>query len=329
MARGVPPQQPHLGRDADDRDVSAPEPDARHEPEAGHPVRVRVSDASKVSRVDTGSLEEAPPLGGRFSTWRRRRAGRGATGEEGEAAGPAQPQTTVVPFPRGEAARRRRRWFAVLAVVLAALLFVGVVFFSPVFTTRTVTVEGARLTNPEGVEDALSRFKGVPLTRVSKNSVREAVGDLPQVRSVDVVLEPPHTIIVHLHERVGIAVVRDGERWVLVSSQGEQLATFGSRERPDVPVIDGGREVLTTDKFATVAEVLAELPAEVLARLDGASASSEASVELSFGDGRKAIWGDASDSELKARVLAALVSGEATASAGEYDVSAPLHPVVK
>lgn len=352
MARPVPPQQPRLGREREEPG-RGPGPGPRWDPDdpdhrgtdphetmsgdtvpdgigegTGDPVRVRVNDGTKVSRVDTGSLEETPAPGGRFSTWRRRRRAQREAGaaEPSENAG----ERTVVAFPRSEASRRRRgRWLALLTVLVVALLFVGLVFFSPLFATRTINVEGARLTNPERVEDALEGFKGVPLTRVSKDGVRAAVGDVPQVRSVDVVLQPPHTITVRLHERVGVAAVRDGEHWVLVDSQGKQLATSGPQDRPDVPVIDGGRQVLATEQFATVADVLAELPAEVLSRLDSASASSGASVELSFRDGRKAVWGDASDSELKARVLAALATGEATSSAREYDVSAPLHPVVK
>lgn len=341
MVRPTPPHQPRLGRESD----SAEHADSRageenlfdrpthddsgefFEPE---PVRVRVNDESKVSRVDTGQLEETPVPGSRFSSWRQRRRVAKAQSAVTEAEPTDDDPDTVVAFPRSSHRRlRRNRWLALLGALLAAGLFVGLVFFSPLFATRAIDVEGARLTNPQNVEDALQRFEGVPLTRISKDEVREAVGNVPQVKSVDVILKPPHTITVELHERVGVATVQEGQELILVDSQGKQLSTYGQQNRPDVPMIEGGRDVLSTDKFSAISNVLASLPANVLSQLDTAAAPSESAVELTFADGRKAIWGDSSNSELKAQVLAALVNDEDTADGTEYDVSAPLHPTIK
>ncbi|WP_016995771.1 cell division protein FtsQ/DivIB [Kocuria atrinae] len=341
MVRPTPPHQPRLGWDPDSEDLRShgPGEDGPYDGAAhddfddtgeNEPVRVRVIDESKVSRVDTGQLQETPLPGGRFSTWRqRRKAAKAEAADQDSAADPSDPDT-VVDFPRSSHRRRRRnRWLALLAALLVAALFVGIVFFSPLFATRSIDVEGARLTDPQNVEEALQPFEGVPLTRISKEEVRAAVGDVPQVKSVDVVLEPPHTITVQLHERVGVAAVKEGQDVVLVDSQGQQLATYGEGDRPDVPMIEGGRDVLSTNKFAAISDVLAALPANVLSQLDTAAAPSESSVELTFADGRKAVWGDSSDSELKAQVLAALVSDEATANGTVYDVSAPLHPTIE
>ena len=341
MVRPTPPHQPRLGRDRDAEDPQltgqsedSPFDGAAHDEfdDAGEnePVRVSVNDESKVSRVDTVQLEETPLPGGRFSTWRQRRKSAKAEAAADDADADSTDPDTVVAFPRSSHRRRRRkRWLALLAALLVAALFVGIVFFSPLFATRSIDVEGARLTDPQNVEEALQRFEGVPLTRISKEEVRSAVGDVPQVKSVDVVLEPPHTITVQLHERVGVAAVKDGQDLILVDSQGQQLATYGEGDRPDVPMIEGGRDVLSTNKFAAISNVLASLPSNVLTQLETASAPSESSVELTFADGRKAIWGDSSDSELKAQVLAALVGDQATADGTVYDVSAPLHPTIE
>lgn len=341
MARPTPPHQPRLGREPDSEeyaDLPAGEDEAldgptHHDPgeSSGHePVRVRVNDESKVSRVDIGQLEETPVPGSRFSSWRQRRRAAKASPAATEAETIDDDPDTVVAFPRSSRRRlRRNRWLALLGALLAAALFVGLVFFSPLLATRAIDVEGARLTDPQNVEDALQRFEGVPLTRIFKDEVREAVGNVPQVKSVDVILKPPHTITVELHERVGVATVQEGQDLILVDSQGKQLSTYGQQDRPDVPMIEGGRDVLSTDKFAAISNVLASLPASVLSQLDTAAAPSESAVELTFADGRKAIWGDSSNSELKAQVLAALVNDEDTAGGSEYDVSAPLHPTIK
>ncbi|MGX5670564.1 cell division protein FtsQ/DivIB [Kocuria rhizophila] len=294
---------------------------------------VRVNDETKVSRVDTGQLEAVPEAGGRFSSWRaRRRAAREQdVGQEGELPGTEEDPdgTTVVRLPRSAHQRRRRRRLLTLLVSLLVLMaLVLVVFFSPLFATRTIDVQGATLTDPQKVEEALSGFQGVPMTRISKQEVKDAVGDVPQVKSVDVAFQPPHTISVQLHERVGVAVVEDGSSVVLVDSEGKPLSSVPAERRPDVPLVEGGTQVLSTPQFQAISDVLATLPADVLARLDSASAPSGSTVELTMKDGPKVVWGDSSDSDVKAQVVATLVNSGQLSDSAVVDVSAPLHPVV-
>lgn len=302
-----------------------------------HPA-VQVNDPSKVSRVDTGQLEAVPEAGGRFSSWRaRRRAARaedldGGAGdlgaEEGEQRDGAR--STVVPFPPSPARRRRRtRLLAAALSLLVLLVLLVVVFFSPLFATRTIDVQGATLTDPQAVQDALAGYQGVPMTRISKQDVKDSVGDVPQVKSVDVAFQPPHTISVQLHERVGVAAVEDGSSVVLVDSEGKPLSSVPAERRPDVPLVAGGTKVLSTPQFQAISEVLATLPADVLARLESASAPSGSTVELSMKDGPTVVWGDARDSDVKAQVVATLMNSEAASTSAVVDVSAPLHPVVK
>ncbi|WP_423445428.1 FtsQ-type POTRA domain-containing protein [Kocuria sp. KSNUG] len=295
---------------------------------------VRVNDESKVTRVDTGQLEAVPEAGGRFSSWRARRrtAREEGTGQIGDAPGTeADPDgTTVVRLPRSAHQRRRRRRLLTLLVSLLVLVaLVLVVFFSPLFATRTIDVQGATLTDPQKVEEALSGFQGVPMTRISKQDVKDSVGDVPQVKSVDVAFQPPHTISVQLHERVGVAAVEDGSSVVLVDSEGKPLSSVPAERRPDVPLVDGGTKVLSTPQFQAISDVLATLPADVLARLESASAPSGSTVELTMKDGPTVVWGDASDSDVKAQVVATLVNSEEVSDSAVVDVSAPLHPVVK
>ena len=358
MTRSVPPHQPSFdGRAAATGDGEAPASpqDAVRTPGSGstavgsHPRPasaaagasgqdelpvVRVNDESKVTRVDTGQLEAVPEAGGRFSSWRARRR---ATREEGAGqigdapGGEDDPDgTTVVRLPRSAHQRRRRRRLVTLLVSLLALIaLVLVLFFSPLFATRTIDVQGATLTDPQKVEEALSGFQGVPMTRISKQDVKDSVGDVPQVKSVDVAFQPPHTISVRLHERVGVAAVEDGSSVVLVDSEGKPLSSVPAERRPDVPLVAGGTKVLSTPQFQAISEVLATLPADVLARLESASAPSGSTVELSMKDGPTVVWGDARDSDVKAQVVATLMNSEAASRSAVVDVSAPLHPVVK
>ena len=304
--------------------------------------RVRVNDGTKVTPLaDEDDLEEVPAAGGRFSAWRRHRQERAATRtltasrlppeDEPARAGSTAVGATVVAFPASPGARRRRRRIgAVLGVLAALAVLAGVLFLSPVLAVRDVTVRGAELADPARVESALDVYRGVPLTRISKDEVRDRVGQIPQVRSIEVLLEPPHHLVVALHERVPVAAIEDGDEFVVVDSEGVELMTAGSAAEAGVPVVTGGRDVLESERFETISDVLAALPESVLAQLRTASAESLSSVELVFTDGRTVVWGTAEDSELKSQVLRELVEARGSGSGVEtYDVSSPTRPVVR
>ena len=219
---------------------------------------------------------------------------------------------------------------AVLGVLAALAVLAGVLFLSPALAVRDITVRGAELTDPARVESALDAYRGVPLTRISKDEVRERVGRIPQVRSIEVLLEPPHHLVVALRERVPVAAIEDDGEFVVVDSEGVELMTAGSAEEAGVPVVTGGRDVLEGERFEAIADVLAALPESVLAQLRTASAESLSSVELAFTDGRTVVWGTAEDSELKSQVLRELVEARGAGSGVEtYDVSSPTRPVVR
>lgn len=304
--------------------------------------RVRVNDGTKVTPLaDEDGLEEVPAAGGRFSAWRRHRQERAANRtltasrlppeDEPARAGSTAVGATVVAFPASPGARRRRRRIgAVLGVLAALAVLAGVLFLSPVLAVRDVTVRGAELTDPARVESALDVYRGVPLTRISKDEVRDRVGQIPQVRSIEVLLEPPHHLVVALHERVPVAAIEDGDEFVVVDSEGVELMTAGSATEAGVPVVTGGRDVLESERFEAISDVLAALPESVLAQLRTASAESLSSVELVFTDGRTVVWGTAEDSELKSQVLRELVEARGSGSGVEtYDVSSPTRPVVR
>lgn len=321
--------------------------------QAGPPAaRIRVNDDAKVTPLaEDGTLQEVPDAGGRFSAWRRTRQDRAAArtltasrraddlppapvpGPPAGAAGrtPGPGGSTVVAFPGPSASRRRRRRLAgVLAALVLVALLAGVLFLTPLLAVREVQVRGAELTDPARVEEALAGYHGVPLPRVSEDEVRDAVGAVPQVRSIEVVLEPPHRLVVELQERVPVAAVADGGEFSVVDSEGVELRTAATAQEAGVPVVEGGPEVLGTERFEAIAGVLAALPESVLGQLSAASAESLSSVELDFADGRTVVWGTAEDSELKAQVLRELVEARGTASGVEtYDVSSPTRPVVR
>lgn len=334
-------------------------------PSAGEPppeVRIGVRGGSKVSLLaaeGADGADDAPAAGGRPGARHPRRrqgsarrapaasgtptasgtpaadaaehGGSTAVGASGDRPGDRSGGASVVAFPGAPSSRRRRRrLLAALAAVVALAVFAAAVFLSPLFAVRDIDVRGAQLVEPTRVESALEPYLGVPLTRIAKAEVRESVGEIPQVRSLEVLLEPPHRLVVELQERVPVAVVEDGGEYAVVDSDGVQVATAATAEEAGVPVVTGGRQVLETRRFDVIADVLAALPESVLAQLRTASAESLSSVELVFTDGRRVVWGTAEHSDLKAQVLRELVEARGPASGVEtYDVSSPTRPVIR
>lgn len=168
------------------------------------------------------------------------------------------------------------------------------------------------------------------MTRVTEGQVADLVGNQEVLHGISLEARPPHELVVKLHERVPVAVVEDGDAYVLVDDQGKQLRTTDSVESAGVPLIDGGTEILGTPEFSTVTGVLAALPTSILSQVSEATADSASTITLQMGDGTEVIWGTPAESELKAKVLVSLMeSVGADGTVSVYDVSSPLVPTVK
>jgi cell division protein FtsQ len=239
---------------------------------------------------------------------------------------------TVLVFPEPKGRRRRKK--VLLAVGTVIVLVAGLLaaaVYSPVLALQTVSVTGTRLVTPAQVQAALEPLRGKPLPQISDDDVRGLLSPLIQVKSVSVEARPPSTLAVAVHERVPVALVKQGEQYQLVDVDGVQLATTDDPASASLPVIDGGAGAIGQDLFRATAAVLGALPADVLAKLSNASAQSVDAVELKLVDGQTIVWGNASEKELKAKVLAALLKAPADPKnpVRVYDVSVPRHPVTR
>ena len=239
---------------------------------------------------------------------------------------------TVLAFPEPKGRRRRKKILLAVGtvLVLVAGLLAGAVY-SPVLALQNVSVTGTRLLTPAQVQTALEPLRGKPLPQISDDDVRRLLDNLIQVKSVSVEARPPSTLAVAVHERVPVALVKQGEQYQLVDVDGVQLATTDDPASASLPVIDGGAGAIGQDLFRATAAVLGALPADVLAKLSNASAQSVDAVELKLVDGQTIVWGNASEKELKAKVLAALLKAPADPKnpVRVYDVSVPRHPVTR
>lgn len=239
---------------------------------------------------------------------------------------------TVLAFPEPKGRRRRKKVLLAVGTVIALVAaLLAAAIYSPVLALKTVSVSGTRLVTPEQVQAALEPLRGKPLPQISDDDVRGLLGSLIQVKSVSVEARPPSTLAVAVHERVPVALVKQGEQYQLVDVDGVQLGTTDNPASASLPVIDGGAGAIGQDLFRATAAVLGALPADVLAKLSNASAQSVDAVELKLVDGQTIVWGNASEKELKAKVLAALLKAPADPKnpVKVYDVSVPRHPVTR
>lgn len=240
------------------------------------------------------------------------------------------------PAPISLNSRRKNRWnwkhwlYASLALLVAAALFIGIVFFSPLLATRTIKVEGASLLDEATIQQQLKQLEGVPMTQITESEVASLIGNENVLYGVTLQANPPHELVVQLRERVPVAVVDNEGTFVLVDNEGVQLGTAPSVEAAGVPLVSGGLDILGSGAFQTVTTVLAALPTSILSQVSEAKADSASTITLEMVDGTKVVWGTPDESELKAKVLVQLMTSVGAETAVEtYDVSSPLVPTVK
>lgn len=264
-----------------------------------------------------------------------KRPGKPANKQQGSKPGQqnasAEPDNVLVfPEPKGKRIRRNAIVAACVVVALVAGLLLAAVY-SPMLAVKTVTVSGTKLLKATQVQAALKPLVGRPLPQVSDEEVGSLLQPLVQIKSVTAEAHPPSDLVVHVRERVPVALVKRGSEYLLVDVDGVRLSTTADPTKVKLPVIDGGAGAIGKDLFQATTAVLGALPANVLAKLSNASAKSVDAVQLKLVDGQTIIWGNAGEKELKARVLEALlkVPADPANPVNIYDVSVPRHPVTR
>ncbi|OFO20272.1 hypothetical protein HMPREF3055_08765 [Rothia sp. HMSC061C12] len=243
---------------------------------------------------------------------------------------------------RAPLTRARKLLYTASALAIIAVLYVVLVFFSPLLATQKITVRGASLLETTQVEQKLEPLRGVPLTRIDEKKVRELIGQDNVIRSVQVESRPPHELVVTLKERTAVAVVKQGDTYHTVDSDGVSLLESATQPDTSVPLVRfSGDDPQASAEFRTISTALSAMPSELLAQVKEAGATSTSSITLTLRDNTTVQWGTAEESELKAKVLLSLrqaiakraqeeKSSEAqTQKVTVYDVSAPRVPVTR
>jgi cell division protein FtsQ len=216
------------------------------------------------------------------------------------------------------AGQRRMRggtvWVVLATVAAIAALAGWVTYGTSLLGVRAVRVTGIGVLTEEQVQQTAAVRAGTPLARVDLAAVRDRVARLAPVERVTVSRDWPDAVAVRVTERTAVAAVPRDKQFLLVDGSGVTFDTVGARPA-GLPTVS----VKSTADIPAGVRVLAALTPELRDELASITVDGPARIRLALAGGREVIWGDATQSELKAKVATALLAREGST----YDVSAP------
>ena len=228
-----------------------------------------------------------------------------------------------------EATRRRRiTWAVSLGSIGLLLVSVVLLTLSPLLAFREVRVEGGDRVTSQAVADALSGLYGEPLARVNDERVQIALEPLTLVQAFETRIEPPGTLVVTIIERKPLGAVLAGDAFDVVDAAGVTLW--------EEPALPGGLPRIlvaadaTSPSFSAISRVLRALPDELLAQVEGITATTLDDVRFTIrGSSHEVVWGSSERSPEKARVLRAALIALDSEESRVIDVTTPDSVVVR
>lgn len=201
---------------------------------------------------------------------------------------------------------------AATLVTIGFLAWLG--FYSPVLGVRKVQVDGVSFLDEAEVREVAGVSNGTPLTRVDADAVADRVAALPAVSGVEVSRHWPSTLRISVRERVPLGGIKRDNAFQLFDGSGVIFRTVQSLP-PDVVTVECQADNLVKGAVTVIRSLTPQLR-EQLARL---TIDGPAGITLVLKKDRMVTWGDAQNSDLKAKVATALLKQKGT----RIDVSVP------
>jgi len=235
----------------------------------------------------------------------------------------ARPDGTGAPA-AGPGSKRAHPWKAAFFVLAVVAIIAGVTWAllgSKFLVVRSITVDGAPDIPRSQVITAAGVRAGTPLIRISTGTVARRVERLTLVESARVTRSWPNAITITIVERTAALAVREPAGWDLVDRFGVVLKQVQSRPHglPRLRTSTAPDLLRGNPAVFAAATVGRELPARLAAKVRSIGAPTADTVTLYLRHGRTVVWGDASQTAMKARELAILMRGRAR----YFDVSDP------
>jgi cell division protein FtsQ len=211
----------------------------------------------------------------------------------------------------------------VIALVGAVLAWL--VFFSSVLGVRTIKVTGVRALTVEQVTRAAGISHGSPLIRLDTGAVEHRIEALPDVASATVSTSFPSTVTITVVERVPVGVLQVANGFVMVDKSGDQYRTVPSRP-VGLPLFVVPPGTSAKDTGGAVATVAVALGTHLRGEITSIQALDPDAISILMSNGIVVAWGSATQNDLKARVLSALL---AQPGAHQIDVTDPSAPFTR
>ena len=230
---------------------------------------------------------------------------------------------------------RLRRVTTAAIVVLVVALATWALLLSPLLglQPQRISVAGSDgSVSDKQVRDVLAPYTGDSLLRLDTGRLSTQVSDkLVRVRQAQVTRSWPRGLRVQLTMRVPVATVQGADGYQVLDNEAVVLERVAEAPSGLVTIVpdktDGasGSQTISAKQVAAVTQVVGSLTPQALAQVASGSATEAGQVTLTMSNGASVVWGDTQDNELKARVLATLM----TTSASIYDVSSPHRPTTR
>lgn len=230
---------------------------------------------------------------------------------------------------RGKSRQTKAIVLTALSSLVALILLVLATIFTPLLAVENIKITGLQKIDEKKVAAAVKSQIGIPLALVTQQSVADQLSRFTLIESFSLVSELPHTLHIAISERQPICIVDVGGVSYLYDPAGVRLGQASYKDTYPRVLIKG--EPKGSSSYSEAIDVLLALPANLLPRISVIDAKSKDDVTMQLRGyaGQKIIWGDASQSALKSKVLAALIVNQKPTDRVTFDVSSPTAPVVR
>lgn len=230
---------------------------------------------------------------------------------------------------RAYSRRRRAVLLSTVGSFMSLVLLMLAAMFTPMLAVENIKITGLSRLKEAQIQRALKDQIGTPLPMVSAESVGKALSPYTLIESFSITSRPPHTLQVSITERSPIGIVNLGGVPYLFDPAGVRIGKASGKDQYPKLAINGNPS--SSREFALAIDVLLALPANLLPRVESIDAKSKDNVVMVLrgAAGQQIVWGDASDSVLKSKVLAALIKNHTKNDRVTFDVSSPQAPVVR
>lgn len=233
--------------------------------------------------------------------------------------------------------RRRKRSWAVMGGVAAALAVAVAVAYSPLLDLDHLRIEGVTQLDADRLAEASGLTVGDQMVQIDVAAVRDAVRAVPGVRSVRVHREWPSTVRVVVGEEQPAVELRSGERRAVLSTTGHLLepGVLAAELVPlevtdeDLELTDGDLEsAVVSEEVLDAAMVLHRMEPRLRAEVASATLGKGALLSFELSDGARVRFGPLENVPAKLGALEAVLTQVAPDCRGSIDVREPARATV-